>query len=145
MQLTASAATAAVGRGGCGGRSPCRNSGKGCRRGSAPCDKRERSRHEGEGGVSAPWSGSGLVQARGGRRRDPDREDQRRDEADTDGGHVFRSSGGPEPPVERFALERQARVKQGGREVLRGDCYLWAATGRCRASRSRARRARPPR
>ena len=75
--------------------------------------KRERPRHEGEGGVSAPWSGSGLVQADSGRRGDPERKDQRRDEADADGGHFFRSSGGPVPPVERFASARKARVKQG--------------------------------
>ena len=63
--------------------------------------------------MSAPWSGSGLVQADSGRRGDPERKDQRRDEADADGGHFFRSSGGPVPPVERFASARKARVKQG--------------------------------
>ena len=96
------------------GRSPAKAGvEKGVEGGSPWRRKRERPRHEGEGGVSAPWSGSGLVQADSGRRGDPERKDQRRDEADADGGHFFRSSGGPVPPVERFASARKARVKQG--------------------------------
>src|SRR5207245_10231768 len=88
---------------------------KGVEGGSPRRRKRERPRHEGEGGVSAPWSGSGLVQADSGRRGDPERKDQRRDEADADGGHFFRS-------LRRSrAAAREIRVRaQGTRQTRRG-------------------------